>query len=1122
MNFLNSRLTKNTSILLALSLSFFQIPSLQAADQPMVNSSTGVATPTIMVAESVQPDKPQTQSNMVNTTISFLTNTNPLSSATQANSPSDIIESFRAQIIAKTNNEIANAKIVLSNLQAKLAQTQKDADKKNAQFLLDMEALATTLKAELKDLKDTAVQPDVSNGTKTEITQFVAQETNYLNERYHSDVYFGVISTTLQMTSPIQTEISTWTQYMNNLSTYQAKVKNAKTQRDLSALSQNFPVRANLPPVQTPSDVTPNLKNKIQQFITVGKTLQEKARADIKSAIEKMRTTLLNKAGSEISTAQTKLDALNQTLAQTQADLDQKISQFTTDVSGLADSLKALSSELDGISQQAGVSDETKAVIQNLLKETADYVNSGGMDTQIQILINIWKRALDPINAEIQSWSQYRDALTNYRQNVMNARSMNDLKKLSDSFPTRVEVPTPVYPQVIPVDPRDVLKQYIQNGEVLLDKAREEIELENTRTDLLTKVDSEIGSTKSNLDELNAQLAQIQAELDQKVADFRSDVSGLVDSVKGLSSTLEDLIKQEGLSDETKAAIQDLLKKVTDYTNPDNLENNMKMLINVWSRVLDPINAEIQSWSLYQEALLSYQEKVDNAQTLEELQKLADNFPMRMEIGVPLYPQVMVPDPRDVLNQYIQEEKVLIEKAKSEIEPFIHPFTISASTTADGQNNIMITVDEHGNAIIVWNGQTYQSIYDPATQQIMIDLLPPLQATAEIAPMDSSLNLQMVTATALASPTTFHTLTILFTGVILESITESWSQSTFGGGVASGETTDNYVTENGHTWLTSIMDHRIHTEPSPYRYYSEDWSRTYYAHTLEPDYFANAYLKTYFFFSYDRDLNGDGSIDDGDLGLAKENPAYTIAVVSYDWFDMLAQTRTHANLQLSDGREASFNDVNQYIWASPQQGDTDVSRGIGYINRVVHSKQVFYYYDGDITLWQSGSVPLRYEIDYVKQGGVESDIPTIVGYLTGFTWAPKHAVMPGGQQFIVQGQPDVISGEHDDIPFDPNHVYFVMSDPPGSVFPLNIAVYYGEAYGRPITDGTDETHHGFKQLDYLGYGLVFDGGQSNTHVIDFPQENTIELYDITWYIFIDPWGKVYLFDTPSYTPFLLP
>ncbi len=207
-------------------------------------------------------------------------------------------------------------------------------------------------------------------------------------------------------------------------------------------------------------------------------------------------------------------------------------------------------------------------------------------------------------------------------------------------------------------------------------------EKESIRSQLLADIDGRIQDANKNLTDLKAKLDEAQKQLEKEIVDIQSSSKNLWTQIADPLPILQSLITKEGVSDQTKAALKDYVKRMQSYldpTNPNGLEKLTESYIATYRIMkLARMNGETASWTQYVSDLGNYRKQVENAGTIDELNKLKANPPVRMP---PIMPALAIPvDPREQARKYVEEGKVLLAKAQEEIR--IWKFKQSKTTLA--------------------------------------------------------------------------------------------------------------------------------------------------------------------------------------------------------------------------------------------------------------------------------------------------------------------------------------------------------------------------------------------------------------------------------------------------------
>lgn len=185
---------------------------------------------------------------------------------------------------------------------------------------------------------------------------------------------------------------------------------------------------------------------------------------------------------------------------------------------------------------------------------------------------------------------------------------------------------------------------------------------EEVRQQLLDRTDAELEMAQAKISELELQYEQLKEAIEAQNATLQSEFSGLIQSLDEILNLMKAMLNggnlEVGMAEVLKQYIadSDLLK--VELT--DQMANYLNQIL---ISHLAPDRMRLQAWRSYTERLTSYRESVVNADSLEELETLANNFPVYVDFPMPALP-VFGPSPTEELGQWLEKGKLLLEKAQ--------------------------------------------------------------------------------------------------------------------------------------------------------------------------------------------------------------------------------------------------------------------------------------------------------------------------------------------------------------------------------------------------------------------------------------------------------------------------
>jgi len=381
--------------------------------------------------------------------------------------PNSPIEQLRTKILAKMDAEVQELQKRLEELKAELEagkiQLAEDLDAIRS----DVKEIKNQLSVSLTALKNLLEQEGSSDETRKAISDLSSRIEGNLNpnnsnglEKLAEGYIAWLTYITLRNTyANIQLKVAMLQLY----SEHRMKVVNANTLEELKALEtvsgHTYPDRYPIPP-PAPFYRDP----------------REPAREYIKNAISLVRTGLLTKTDTAIQTTQKKLEELKTQLEAAKAQLAKDLDAMRSDATEVKNQMSAWRDALKNLLNQEGLSDETRKAITDLSSKITNYLDPNQPDNFDSLMARFTDQTsyttLYPINLQIIGLEGYLSGLSAYKDQVAGAKTLEDLKALSDQFPQPIVPSVPMFPPMS--DPRGLAKEYMQEAMPLLEKARDE------------------------------------------------------------------------------------------------------------------------------------------------------------------------------------------------------------------------------------------------------------------------------------------------------------------------------------------------------------------------------------------------------------------------------------------------------------------------------------------------------------------------------------------------------------------------------------------------------------------------------------------------------------------------
>ncbi len=373
-----------------------------------------------------------------------------------------------------------------------------------------------------------------------------------------------------------------------------------------------------------------------------------------------------------------------------------------------------------------------------------------------------------------------------------------------------------------------------------------------------------------------------------------------------------------------------------------------------------------------------------------------------------------------------------------ELKTVFMPFTISVSTSIHGNKDLTITVDGDYNATVTWYGTTYNGRFDPDSMKVIIEN--PYQWSGTSQWVFKFTDAYSLESFEMAYDYYGRSSTVYkFADDLLMSINSRYESGSYS---SISDTAYSYIAINGKSLIISIDTSYSYTSSySGVTYTGSGQSKTFYAYDVEGIQTAWLYVGNYTY-------NGKASYYAAYMLYNKEHIART------DVYAYNADPNLMGLIKSADDYQL----VDQYTY----------------------TKNTTYFEDTSYS-WSKR----KYSIEYAK----DSQGQFIAKKVYDKNW----------QTYIVVGNPDLLSGEMNDI--------FIKSYQ--TINTYNVS--YGAAYSYDYNTG---------QQSYLGYGLIFSKWAKSsdssykqiTVVVDYPKDSKVKLDGKEYSISIDTAGTVKLIE----------
>lgn len=245
---------------------------------------------------------------------------------------------------------------------------------------------------------------------------------------------------------------------------------------------------------------------------------------DIDNTLDTRKTQLLAIADNAIAQTNTTISNLNKEAEALETATDANIGDFQKELAQLISNVTKLTQDLQDLSTGANASALTAAT-QTAIREylaALDAFLSGTLDEQSSDFTEYLRSPLTRLQALVNSWNDYVSDLNLYRQNIVNAQTLQELETLNGRFPTHDD--PPIHPVSEPPDPRTELRIHLSNGGAWLATAQNEIrvyELTASQPQIVPPAITEPGQIEINYEGLeNAEAYQVQISKNQDFTDI--------------------------------------------------------------------------------------------------------------------------------------------------------------------------------------------------------------------------------------------------------------------------------------------------------------------------------------------------------------------------------------------------------------------------------------------------------------------------------------------------------------------------------------------------------------------------------------------------------------------------
>lgn len=401
--------------------------------------------------------------------------------------------------------------------------------------------------------------------------------------------------------------------------------------------------------------------------------------------------------------AETRIRDLEALLNEARAEWEKDRDRSEKGISNLAGELQHVLTRLENAAGEKGMSAEGRGEILNFVRAASDYLrseNGEGLETDKNRYWHILEmNDLGFRETELKSWKTYLRKLDDLLAASDRNRTDGGGGKRTDQPPARSS--DQVKKVISAESPAVKLEDLISQGRVFIDKLREESvrqeAMAQLRGELLTRVTAEMAAADGQLKSLDQERAAIREKLAREESGIDRRINNLKAVLNALQNEFNGLLAKGVARDEAvRGQIQDYCQRVRDYmeaSRPGGLEAERHQYIeSLTDRELGGVMDRYASWKKYAQLLGVYADVVQNAETLDELGYLANEFPFRQEAAE--RPARLADPPEWMSGKFIDEGRALMAKA---VEPVpVHEIAGGETTRKGGGGGPVAPENENG------------------------------------------------------------------------------------------------------------------------------------------------------------------------------------------------------------------------------------------------------------------------------------------------------------------------------------------------------------------------------------------------------------------------------------------
>lgn len=420
--------------------------------------------------------------------------------------------------------------------------------------------------------------------------------------------------------------------------------------------------------------------------------------------LESARIEALTQINAAINTTSDEISTLRVTLENAQRALNNETAAFVSDINSKVTALNALKNSLLLLSNQAGVSTQTKNDIDTFLNYLSNYLAGTYEYAKSDYIQTLGTARLGDIQAALASKEEFLIRLNDHKTAVENVATLADLNSLKIPVYTSLEQASNT--ALVSMPDLTPFKTTIQT---LSQRAQAEISAANlnaAKEIAASQTDAEIARISADATAQRTALQNAQTALLTELTAFSVDTAARVTELNSLKDALVSLKNQAGVSANTKVEIEAFVATLQAFLangGAFELAKNDYAAKLVANRLTDLSNL-VKAKEEYLAKLQTYKASIQNATSLEALDALRAVPPAYVT------PTTFVPNilssPVPLLEVKKTDAKTLATLAQSEIDASREPGPLS-------QYYIPLSAAEGGQDVNVidWVPQSFGTNY---------------------------------------------------------------------------------------------------------------------------------------------------------------------------------------------------------------------------------------------------------------------------------------------------------------------------------------------------------------------------------------------------------------------------